>query len=702
MKFLTKTILILLTLYLALQAGTASAATISRPMHNAGLVGYWAFDEGAELTAYDRSGNSNDGTLNNMDDFDWVSGQHGGALDFDGTDDYVTADHSSSLNLTGDLSMSAWIRRDNPQVDHGSVISKGNANDNGQQYYMQVLSTGQLVSVIGNAPTNGVYLNHSSTANVGTGIWTHIVMTLNGDSSSIYIDGSLDSTGTGSGSRQTNTDVIEIGRRGDASFKFRGPLDEVRIYNRALSADEVRRLFNLGRPKVGTAFMSDGLVAYYDFNIGKGGIDVFDRSGNGNHGTTSNMDDFDWVTSKTGLGQALDFDGTNDEVRIDDPSNLMDPFRAGGTGVFTASMWIKRDTTGNYDELLHKGNTSNAGWLFIIDQTDADQFEMVFLGVQTYTFNKTLTDTSSWHHVVFTYDLSNNANLYFDGEFQQTIAGSDANVATQDFSIGTRVGGFTRHFDGQLDEVRIYNRALSADEVRRLYNHTQPYVNKTNKGRLTNGLVGHWTFDGPDMFPNVLDVSGQGNHGDIVGQTSTTTAIGKIGQALDFDGVDDYVNVQDNASLDMGTSDWTVSAWFKVPTVPSTNNILMKRDATPTTNPGYQLQVQSDGFIWQYFGDGSASRISKSTSPDRYDDNEWHHVAVTYDRDVNVTIYVDYINSYSANISTQQGDASEGNDLSIGTNQALTNFFDGPIDEVRIYDRALLPQEINALYQMGR
>ena len=65
---------------------------------------------------------------------------------------------------------------------------------------------------------------------------------------------------------------------------------------------------------------------------------------------------------------------------------------------------------------------------------------------------------------------------------------------------------------------------------------------KTNPD-LESGLVGHWTFDGKDMISNVADVSGQGNHGALQGQTSTTTAIGVIGQALDFDGSDDYVNV---------------------------------------------------------------------------------------------------------------------------------------------------------------
>jgi len=79
---------------------------------------------------------------------------------------------------------------------------------------------------------------------------------------------------------------------------------------------------------------------------------------------------------------------------------------------------------------------------------------------------------------------------------------------------------------------------------------------------LERGLVGHWTFDGKDMNPNARDRSGQGNHGNLTGFTSTTTAPGKIGQALDFDGNDNYVTMADSAVFDFGTGDFSISGWF--------------------------------------------------------------------------------------------------------------------------------------------
>ena len=104
---------------------------------------------------------------------------------------------------------------------------------------------------------------------------------------------------------------------------------------------------------------------------------------------------------------------------------------------------------------------------------------------------------------------------------------------------------------GQIDDVRIYNRALSAAEILNLYRAGSAKVNVSNTaatanggGNLANGLVGGWwTFDGKNMINNVADSSGNGNNGDMIGFTSTSSAVvpGKLGQALKFNGVNQYV-----------------------------------------------------------------------------------------------------------------------------------------------------------------
>ena len=136
-----------------------------------------------------------------------------------------------------------------------------------------------------------------------------------------------------------------------------------------------------------------------------------------------------------------------------------------------------------------------------------------------------IADTN-WHFVVVT-----------------TATGLNAD----DFSVASTTSSI-KPFGGAMDDVRLYNRAISADEIKRLYalgNTTHISTTLDTKPNLDFGLVGHWTFDGKDMYTNVKDTSGQGNNGDLIlgasGNTSTTTAPGKLGQALTFDGTDDYI-----------------------------------------------------------------------------------------------------------------------------------------------------------------
>lgn len=108
----------------------ASAAVIRRAPNNLGLVGYWSFDDARGSMATDFSGNNNDGTLTNMDQAtDWVSGKKGGALDFDGSDDYVDTGDTTNYQ-TGSFTLSAWIKPDDVS-NNGQRIITDDSNGNG-------------------------------------------------------------------------------------------------------------------------------------------------------------------------------------------------------------------------------------------------------------------------------------------------------------------------------------------------------------------------------------------------------------------------------------------------------------------------------------------------------------------------------------------------------------------------------------------
>jgi len=145
---------------------------------------------------------------------------------------------------------------------------------------------------------------------------------------------------------------------------------------------------------------------------------------------------------------------------------------------------------------------------------------------------------------------------------------------------------------------------------------------------LTDGLVGHWTFDGKDMINQVDDVSGTGNHGTISGQTSTSTVIGKMGQALNFDGDDDYVDVSDDDSLDLVT--WTLGAWVNFDTKANYMTQAAKRNSGGYQN--YFLQIDNSAsqiFSTGFREGGGTYRRAKSTTVPAV--NTWYYVVGTYD-----------------------------------------------------------------------
>jgi len=213
---------------------------------------------------------------------------------------------------------------------------------------------------------------------------------------------------------------------------------------------------------------------------------------------------------------------------------------------------------------------------------------------------------------------------------------------------------------------------------------------------LQEGLVGFWSFDGPDMFSTkATDRSGQGNNGTLT--NGPKRAIGRIGQALEFDGVDDYVNVSDSSSLDI-TGAVTVTAWFKPDTIGDTDTIVSKRSAWSATGIPYELSItgQFNRIQWRVVGN-----TNDLSSPDNeVVVGEWHFVSGTWDGTTQ-RIYkngIEIVNASNTNTITSNNSSVRIGELPDGSGE----LFDGHIDEVRIYNRALSADEIRRVYNMGR
>ncbi|MHC4533816.1 MAG: LamG domain-containing protein [Planctomycetota bacterium] len=201
---------------------------------NAEMVGYWKFDEGSGNVAYDLSDYTNDGAINGGPE--WVAGKIGAALDFDGSDDYVDCGNHPSLNINDKITVAAWVKT--TSTAHGYFVSKGTAWDEighyaiGQEYNVPL--TFQL-EIAG----SGGAVELDSNVAVNDGQWHYIVGTYDESVLKVYVDGVEENTMTGINSL-TGSAVggLTIGQRGSGNI-IGGIIDEVRIYNQALTEPEI-------------------------------------------------------------------------------------------------------------------------------------------------------------------------------------------------------------------------------------------------------------------------------------------------------------------------------------------------------------------------------------------------------------------------------------------------------------------------------
>jgi PKD repeat protein len=194
-----------------------------------GLVAAYSFNEGTGTTVSDASGNGNKGTLSAG--AKWTSqGRFGGAVLFDGISARIDIADSSSLRLTSSMTLEAWVNPAAVSSAWRDVIYKGNDN-----YYLMATSTAASAPA-GRAGSGRVL----ATSSLPVGTWTHLAVTYDQAAVRLYVDGTLTSSTPYSGAIPTSQNPLQIG--GDSIYGqyFKGSIDEVRIYGRALSQSEIQ------------------------------------------------------------------------------------------------------------------------------------------------------------------------------------------------------------------------------------------------------------------------------------------------------------------------------------------------------------------------------------------------------------------------------------------------------------------------------
>ena len=214
-----------------------------------------------------------------------------------------------------------------------------------------------------------------------------------------------------------------------------------------------------------------------------------------------------------------------------------------------------------------------------------------------------------------------------------------------------------------------------------------------------DGLVAEWRFD-EESGSVLADSSGNGNDGVIHGATWVE---GEYGTALSFDGVDDYVVIPTDSGINPIDGSWTVEAWITVPTIPPSDHnypIMAKHDGD--MDNGYALLVSYDGNV-HYMVDHYKGPVYKAIGT--ISTNSWYHVTGVLDKSTNnLNMFVNGFQTGSTSISGL-GTINPSNPLWIGRyhrgSRSRYEYFNGIIDEIRIYNRALTAEEIKAEYEQG-
>ena len=671
---------------------------------------------------YNRAG-SDDGTM-----------YTGTCFDFDGTDDVVTTS-DPIITGTGDFTFTAYINRATVNTFDYICGNYGTGNNTGVEFYG--LNNGKI-----NCYISG-HVNSSSTLAAGT--WYHVGVTRSAGVVQLYINGVADGAAVTRASSIGGSNNFTIGNGEDyTSENMDGKIADVKVFDVALSAANMKELYDNSKVIIPSNISQTNLKGWWSLAEGAGAI-CYDGSGNGYHGTATNTDGDEWLTGQTGAPQLIQgynrpmlLDGSTDYVSIADSASLS----VGST--FTISYWFYPESVTTEAYHVSKNTYSGNQKSYAVLQASSGKTQFRISGDGSSHIECTGSTTMSnktWHHIVHVFDGSAGTKLkgWVDGTaqtFNQQPNVTGPYDSTSILCLGTRDAGLVAPLKGTINEVIIYNSALSDA------NATALFATGPNGGPLppdplsmsTGGnIVGYWRNDNN---VTLTDLSGNSNTGTAVGSPSAllfkegyngnkNVNTGRDHQgfpllyenngAVGFNG-----GVGTGEYIDLGTcptifemaqtSNTTILAWIKVGKQSGENGIISAFSTTAasgwslvTYQASYNKAVSmlvSDG------ADGSAYWVQQAGTklPEITADGKFHHVAVTIRRISGTTtiyFYQDNVKNTTAKVFSNEGGSTawgNGRQLIIGRGAAGWGDFHGQIGNVQIYKRILSDSEIQQNY----
>lgn len=741
-----------------------------------GMVGWWR----GEGDAMDSVGGNN-GTLNNGVGF--AAGEVGTAFSFNGINQFVQVSNSPALNLTNALTLEAWVKVAGYSANDSLVIlskdcpfcfvqyALGMDHVNGKWVFDSLLGHGSSYTVLTGATA------------VQLGVWYHVAMTFDGATLKLYVNGVADGSIASIPPLPTSQPFM-IGGLSSGPFDFYGLVDEVSIYNRALTALEVQGIFNAGSagkcapsavpPQIssnpvdetiyegqtasftvgatgsqplsyqwyldGTNALAgatnseldlanvqasqagsysvavsngagstnsqaatltvnvlsgncltppSGLVAWW-----RGEGDATDSIG-GNNGTLNNGVSF--VNGE--VGSAFSFNGVNQYVEVPATSAL------NLTNDLTLEAWVNVAGYSANDSLVIL--SKDCPFCFVQYALGMDNVNGHWVfdsllghgGSYTVLTGATAVQLGTWYHVAMTFDGSN-LDLYVNGTLDGTVASAPPLPTSQPFMIGGLSSG-PFDFHGLVDEVSIYNRALAAGEVQSVFeagnlgkcaptNSTPPPPPPSTNSCVTppSGLVGWWRGES-----NTVD--------SVAGNNGTTNAVGfatgEVGTAFSFNGVNQYVEITNSPALDL-TNDFTLEAWVNLRGYSANDSLVIMGKDCPFCFVQYALGMDNVNGQWVFdslLGHGNSYTVLTGATTVQAD--SWYHVAMTFDGST-LKLYVN--GALDGSVAGTPPSPTTQPFVIGGLTSGPFNF-NGLVDEVSVYNRALTDAEVAQIYGAG-
>ncbi|MBV6478409.1 MAG: hypothetical protein HGGPFJEG_01164 [Ignavibacteria bacterium] len=463
------------------------------------------------------------------------------ACSFAGTQSsYISRGNSSDLNITGSFTLEAWV---NPSTISGNKIvlqKRESANPVGYTLYISngkvCIRTNSVTRLVGNTtlPVNN---------------WSHIAGRYNASTElfTIFVNGVFDDTATITGAAPaSNTDSLFIGK--GFNDPFEGQMDEIRIWNIALSAGDISQHWRLS---LGTSSgIYDNLVmslTFQDNDANGTAFTLTDQTGNGNSGVNRGVTAVDLSNrpyQTININDCIELDGNNDYLAAPDATTFSP------SDMLTLEAWIYPESIDKENLIIHKGTD---------DGSTADYALKLYQGRLQAIVNNIIVLQSDddiplnrWSHIAFTYDGPNGIlTFYINGKT------ADADINDKGFIVdGTDslyIGGtlLQSDFDGYIDEVRITQRVKSVNEI------NQFLFKSIDESNDLSGTEAVYNFDGYTVsnvgtanrmfFRNNSEFSSSGSLND-----KPVTPLDRADNDSFHDGY--YMKTSDRRIPDVGTS----------------------------------------------------------------------------------------------------------------------------------------------------